>query len=613
MKKLFVLVLAVLGVMACGVCFGQYTQHDHWAIYEQVKRTSALGYQGTVQAEGSLLYYWPMQETTGTTLYATKGGTNITVSGATLAQAGQVGTSVNFTGSASSYGVTASSLNLTAYQILAVEALVYWPSFGTGDAMTWEFSTTINSNNGSFNLDTDNSSGVMAAVHGSAGYDYGFEYQPLAAGWHHVVVTYNDTISYPQTTLYIDGIASSPNTLGANSTVTDYFGNFPLYIASRAGSSLWRQMKIQHLAIYSGLSAARILAHAALAGLGPLSHTFIASDETDSGYPSGYANPTWSTLSHVFITTSSDRVIINYTPSIYSLLSAYAQLAYRINGGSVVYPSPSSANSTSYTIEMGNAGTSRSLEVSVGLQAYDYASTHLVLGNFITSVTYGPQYNWGTTTGNIMYVPAPIVGTRLLVYGDSIASGDSATVPMTQSWIGLERNTYSKNVALEGWGYRSLYEDYALNGNSITPLVTQIASYNPSNIILTIGTNDYGLACGGGSGEPPNTWTAAAFQTQYAALVDGLHAALPSAGIYLQTPIYRCSPATEAANCAGNTLGDYRTAINNVYTARSGWAHSIDGTTLCSCGADYSADGVHPSITGHSDYATHLHALGGPF
>ena len=578
--------------------------------------SNAGGYQSTIQSEPTLLYYWPMQESSGSTLYAVVGGINMNLTGGSVAQAGLIGNCVSFTGSPAT-AVTASNLALSSYQTVTVEALVNFPSLNTSDGMAWEYTATAVGNPGGFNLDPNDASGVMAMQDGNSGLNYYYYYKPLTAVWHHVAVIYDNTQgSAPaQSKIYIDGILATYVTLGGSSVNTNYLANALFHVASRAGGSYYCTEKMEHLAIYSGaLSLAKIQSHAALAGLGINSHTFVAADMTDNGYPSTYANPAWSTLSHVFITTSSERVAINVNPTDTIFSTTYSQLAYRINGGSVTYPTLTPGSPLTYTIEMGSVGTSRTLEISVGLEVYDYSNTDTVLGNWLTSVQFGPQYTWGSQSGNIMYIATPTVGTRLLVYGDSIASGDDTVIPMTQSWIGLERNSYGKNVALEGWGFRSLYEDYVLNGNSVAPLVAQLASYNPANIILTIGTNDYGLACGGGSGEPPNTWTASAFQAQYDALVAGLHAQLPSAGIYLQTPIYRCSPAIETANCAGNTLGDYRTAISNVHAKYSAYTTLIDGTALCSCASDYGgSDGVHPSITGHSNYATHLHALGGPF
>lgn len=178
---------------------------------------------------------------------------------------------------------------------------------------------------------------------------------------------------------------------------------------------------------------------------------------------------------------------------------------------------------------------------------------------------------------------------RLLIYGDSISVGSFGS-PVTQNaWATLVRAAAEPDsVAVEGWGFRSLYDD-AANGTLRAAFVSVMAAYAPSKIWLAIGTNDYGL----------NRWAAAAFGTAYAAFLDDLHAALPSATIYCQTPILR---TTETANGSGSTLGDYRTQIGTAQSTRSAYATLVDGTAFMTTAS--LTDGVHPSTAGHALYAT---------
>ena len=104
---------------------------------------------------------------------------------------------------------------------------------------------------------------------------------------------------------------------------------------------------------------------------------------------------------------------------------------------------------------------------------------------------------------------------------------------------------------------------------------------------ITIGTNDYGL----------NKWNATDFGIAYAATLDALHSALPSAKIICQTPLVHIS---EVANGTGSTLGDHRTQIATVCNARS-WTTLVDGTQILTT-SDLTGD-VHPSTSGHAKYA----------
>jgi lysophospholipase L1-like esterase len=182
---------------------------------------------------------------------------------------------------------------------------------------------------------------------------------------------------------------------------------------------------------------------------------------------------------------------------------------------------------------------------------------------------------------------------RILVYGDSIAAGFEATRPTNESWVMKLRQAYSGSVMVEAWGWRSLHGD-GVDGPSRQTFANRVAGYGPSIVWLAIGVNDHGL----------NLWTAANFGTAYADLLDKLHAALPSAAIYAQTPIVQ---QFERANGLGGTLGNYRTQISNAQSTRSAWCTLSDGSAYLTTG-DLNAVGVHPTTVGHNKYYLALKA-----
>jgi lysophospholipase L1-like esterase len=396
-----------------------------------------------------------------------------------------------------------------------------------------------------------------------------------------VVVFFDKSQPSQETYLYIDGIPTVSQSVAANNN-TDAFGSELFHIASRGGSSLYSNQKIQHVAIYSDLSAAKILTHATLAGLTPVVHTVAIADLWDNGYDN-VASPRQSPLSKFKFTTTADRLVVKGTTDIANLLGAYAQLNIKINGVVYAYNTFGSNGQKSQNVELGNAGTSRTVEITVGPEGWSTVDGK-VEGTYLDSVTFAGN--------NSITVATPTVGTRLLVYGDSIASGQASQYPAVGSWVSILRNTYSKRVMLEAWGYRSLYDD-THTAPLLAAFVTKLTSFAPSNILLTIGTNDYGLGL----------QSASDFGTAYAALVDALHAAMPSIGIYMQTPIVRSS---EVANGFGSTLGNYRTQINTIHSTRA-WTTLIDGTTLVT--VDALSDGIHPTDAGHTTYATNIHGL----
>jgi lysophospholipase L1-like esterase len=634
-------------------------------------------YRDLIEAD-SPLYYWPMDESSGaTSLSAAVGGTAINLTSATTGASGQVdGTAVEFNGT-SSFGATASTLNLTAHNKIVVEALFYTDAYDDTPRATWEFSSNVNNQTTAFLYVQNQGSGTNSAnvlLKGNTGHTYAYYSRPSAANWHHIVAVYDKGATSNEVNLYVDGVLKTASSRPSNTNNTNSFGDFIFYLMSRAGTTYFSQGKLQHLAIYSNLSESRILAHYEEAfppalSAGTLSETTHTSDSatvswtnasggtspitaqlerspsdagtwsnvtgattspvTDTGlsgstsydyrvaytdatattvysntviiitsgasttytlqeadlWDNGYNNvsaPRQSNLSRFIFTTNAASVTIAGTTSIYTNYPQFAHLGLRINGvnqSSLVF---TTNGSQSFVLNLGTAGTTRTVEIISGIQSKPSAT---VIGSFIDSVTYLNNTSFSVVTPTVQ-------ANRILVYGDSIASGGSATNPEIEAYIALLRNTYSHSVMGETWGYRALYDDANTSGLR-SAFVSRVAGYDPETVWLAIGTNDYGL----------NKWSATNFGTAYAATLDDLHTALPSARIVCQTPIVRTS---EVANGFGNTLNDYRNQISTVCNARS-WTTLIDGSTLLTT-SDL-VDGVHPTTSGHSTYALKINDI----
>lgn len=238
------------------------------------------------------------------------------------------------------------------------------------------------------------------------------------------------------------------------------------------------------------------------------------------------------------------------------------------------------------------AGSGQIIEVINGLRVNPSGT---ILGVYATDVTFPHD-------SNTTLMARPANTNRITLYGDSITSGADDSDPPRHSWAAQVRAArYAQNgspVNLVAWGSRALYDD-ANTSQLRAALVAEIALLSPSIVWLAIGTNDYGISGG--------KWSAASFGTAYAALLDDLHTALPSAAIYCAAPIARIAPASEAANSFGSTLGDYRTQISNAAAARPSYATYADATSWVSAG-NMNTDGIHPLAAGHTEYATQVKA-----
>lgn len=296
-----------------------------------------------------------------------------------------------------------------------------------------------------------------------------------------------------------------------------------------------------------------------------------AGDLWSNGYDNT-GNPLQSTFSFIRLVTDARQLRVVATTSLYSVDPVYASLGLRINGTDQS-PITFSANGQATTTRSLSAGT-KTIDITTGPQSRPSST---ILGTFLQSfeLVGGTSYS----------VTSPVLSDRLLLYGDSITAGYSDSTNNGQKAYGSLLRNAGRATMMEAYGYRALKDD-ATDSVARAAFVSRITGYAPNAIWLAIGTNDYGL----------NRWSATSFGTAYAALLDDLHAALPSVPIFCQTPLVRSS---EGSNSFTNTLTEYRSQISTICTARP-WTTLVDGTQILTT-SDL-ADGIHPSTAGHVKY-----------
>lgn len=284
-----------------------------------------------------------------------------------------------------------------------------------------------------------------------------------------------------------------------------------------------------------------------------------------------------SAFSRLVVTTAATAVKVGFyvDADVYALGATYSRVG--VWDGSTfqsIQPTAAGWNTGALTLAAGTKTVQVVNGIRVGFAPPDPPEgSHLINAVFYDTATLvGP-----TTPAN-----------RILVYGDSIATGSVADPITTNAWSMKLRQLYAPtgSVMQESWNGRGLFHD-GVDAAARQAFVDHIAGYAPSIIWLAVGANDY-YRDGG-------LWSAASFETAYADLLDKLHTALPNAAIYAQTPIVMTSEAANA-NFA-NTLGNYRTAISNACSGRA-WATLVDGTTFVLT-TDL-ADGIHPNNAGHT-------------
>lgn len=304
-----------------------------------------------------------------------------------------------------------------------------------------------------------------------------------------------------------------------------------------------------------------------------LAYSLVPTTFTDTGgtiEKTGYLET--SLLSRVVFTTTATQIDITAYSSIAASFYSYAEVGVIVNG-SYVQSVQLPGNGAFQGRVVLSAG-SKTVEVFAGLQIIPDGQ---IIGTWPVSI----KANAAIT----QIFPTP--SDRVVFYGDSITAGGNSSIPTQKGYPALVRLTNPDSVSVEAQGYRSLFADCA-NSTLRAEFVEKLTAYDPDKIWLAIGTNDYGL-------EP---WSAASFGAAYAALLDDLHVALPSALIYAQTPILR---AVETANGWGSSLGDYRTQIAAAQSTRSSYCTLVDGSAFMTLASI--PDGVHPNDAGHALYA----------
>jgi lysophospholipase L1-like esterase len=432
-----------------------------------------------------------------------------------------------------------------------------------------------------------------AFVRGDSGFSAQAHSLGVTTGPRMVFATLNRAAATNEATVYIDGfpstVANSPN---LNNTNT--FGNRATFIGARDGTSQFLIGDLYELWVWTSILTSDLLYAWGRAIATPLGvprawrFTLAPGDFSDATFAANTAGrPPVNGLARVVLTTDARLYQITAETNIYARYPSLADI--ELDDGTTKSEKAFSADGPA-TFSGTMAAGAKTVKVVSGGQSKPTDLGYL-LGSWPKVLALGAAAS--------PVITHPHSG-HLTVYGDSIPSGADST-GTKDGWVQRLREAREANdgstTNLVAWGYRALYDD-ANTSQLRAALVAEIASQSPALIWLAIGTNDYGLA----------PWTAAAFGTAYGALLDDLHAALPSAAIYCQSPIDRISPAAETANALGSTMANYRTQISNAASARPGYCTYVTGVGMVSSG-NYDTDGVHPLTAGHTEILTAIKSV----
>lgn len=234
------------------------------------------------------------------------------------------------------------------------------------------------------------------------------------------------------------------------------------------------------------------------------------------------------------------------------------------------------------------AGADKFVDIWEGPQ-YGFYEPNIQAGGVITSLE--------VLDGDLYLVPPLPPARRTVFYGDSISQG-FPLVP-EQSYIGLLRvGGNIGGVTSYGSGGRSIEQDRAHQtletlAEKLAAMLSDVRSGGRQDLVIVIGTNDWGQAIDGGAEN---------FQDSIATLVDAVHELQPDAAVHLVSPVIR--EDEDVPNANGDTLQDYRDAMDITVETRSDWASYWNASEVLTL--DDLPDGVHPNATGYQKLATYF-------
>lgn len=357
----------------------------------------------------------------------------------------------------------------------------------------------------------------------------------------------------------------------------------PVYIGARGGTTLEAFMEVYAVLVYP-----RVLSASELAIIEAELGEKCGADIAPTAYANGGTVTAWedsaapvdrtthyevSPFASFLVDTDADVLETEVYRDIASSFDAGADVGVFVDGS--FYTRLLAGNRTgALKRHVFLPSGAKRVELRNGLTSRPAAD---VLGTWLVSAK-GDGSSWS--------VPSITPTNRILIYGDSITAGWNASDGGTVTEDGypvLVRDavTAPDSVAVEAYGYRRLNHDAATAG-AVTAFVAKLATYSPSIIWMSIGTNDYASAF----------LDAADFGTMYGDVLDEIDSVIPAATVYCMSPLVRTD---EGANGFGDTLQDYRDAIQTACASRA-WANFVNGATIITTG-DLS-DNVHPDAGG---------------
>jgi hypothetical protein len=239
----------------------------NWAATTIGLRPYAAGYRDAVRADSPSVY-WRMDDRGSlVTMVAEVGANGIYGASPTGAQETAIADgnkAVLFNGT-TQYASSNTTLDLSGTDKVTVEFLLNWASpYANNDDLAFEHSATSGSNIGFYaNPNQSDGSFGVSMSDGVGGFNSIDFARPSAGVWHHYVFEFDRSAPLrDQVRAWVDGAPVTITSRPSTTLMAGNFGNFVLYLMSRAGTTLFGNGTLDEFAVYPTLlSQARIAEH----------------------------------------------------------------------------------------------------------------------------------------------------------------------------------------------------------------------------------------------------------------------------------------------------------------------------------------------------------------
>ena len=202
----------------------------------------------------ALIAHWKLDETSGTTAVdsaTTDGAQNATLSGGPLWTSGRVGGALSFDG-VNDAGTTV-ALPLSTTQTITLAFWLNQSSFNLADGLAFELTPDFNGSATGLLVNPNSSfcNAFELALQGNVGYQNACYSAPSTNTWHHYAAIFDKIQAANEISLYIDGVLQTPTSRPNIADNTNTFGTDPLYLMSRAASSLFNSGTLDDVRLYN--------------------------------------------------------------------------------------------------------------------------------------------------------------------------------------------------------------------------------------------------------------------------------------------------------------------------------------------------------------------------